>query len=352
MTPGSPYLQRVQILRFFAALLVVLGHAEHEAIVRGGIDQALGWFDWGLGVDVFFIISGFIMYYLIHDRFGEPNASRDFIIRRIFRIVPLYWIMTIIIIALIIISSASVINNKIPSIYSVLASFLFIPWPQENGDIFPIFSLGWTLNYEMMFYVLIGFALYFRKTAGLIFFFLVFAMLVACRLLGPPEWWIVRFWGDPIIGEFLLGIGLAAAFIAGWRIGLLTLLAALAAGMGFAVIFFVTSSYETLTRLITGGIPAILITGSIILYRKDISDNHAVRLLVLCGNASYALYLTHPFAIKGIAIIFGRFVIDFNWRLYMILAVMISILLALIVHLFIEKPIARLLRTKTTSTGR
>ena len=90
-------LDSLQILRFFAALLVVIGHTQHALLERLGAAAGRYAFvplDWGLGVDVFFVISGFVMYYLMHDRFAQAGATATFLRRRVVRVVPMYWLFT------------------------------------------------------------------------------------------------------------------------------------------------------------------------------------------------------------------------------------------------------------------
>lgn len=347
MAPGSAYLQRVQILRFVAAMLVVLGHSEHEAIMRGGIDRPLGLFDWGLGVDLFFIISGFIMYHLMQDSFGRAGAPRAFLIKRLKRIVPLYWMMTLVVAAILAFGSLRASDQNMLTVTQIATSLAFIPWPQTNGEIFPVFSLGWTLNYEMMFYAVMAACLTFTRRKGLIVMGVIFAALVAARSVTPRDWWLIQFWGDPIIGEFLLGLAVAAAFKAGWRLHLPVAGIAVAFGMALAVLFYVTRTYDVVTRLVTGGIPAVLIAGAIILYGRDPAETRLTRFLALAGDASYALYLTHPFAIKGCAILFTRSGLALNWAIFIPIAALVAIGLSLAVHLAIEKPVARLLRART-----
>ena len=87
----------LQVLRAVAALTVVFGHAQHDALVsamRAGQaftrNHAL---PWGAGVDLFFVISGFIMVHASERLFGREGAARAFMLRRLIRIVPLYWLL-------------------------------------------------------------------------------------------------------------------------------------------------------------------------------------------------------------------------------------------------------------------
>ena len=88
----SQRVDSLQVLRFVAAFLVLCGHAQ-QALVKLASGTPRPWsvipLDWGLGVDIFFVISGFVMYYMMHDRFGVPGVAADFLRRRVIRVVPL-----------------------------------------------------------------------------------------------------------------------------------------------------------------------------------------------------------------------------------------------------------------------
>src|SRR5665213_384 len=88
----------IQILRAVAALMVVLSHAQNdalrEAIANGYRFTRFELLPWDSGVDLFFVISGFIMVYSSQRLFATPGAGGAFISRRLIRIVPLYWMIT------------------------------------------------------------------------------------------------------------------------------------------------------------------------------------------------------------------------------------------------------------------
>lgn len=332
------YLVNVQILRFFAAFLVVFAHAHVEvlnvAARSGGTFGGIGLLDWGLGVDIFFVISGFIMYFMMHDRFGRSGAPVDFLRRRLVRIVPLYWIFTTLMLASIL-AAGSLINNNGVDIRHIIASYAFIPFPRADGELFPLLSLGWTLNYEMLFYAVFALALCLRRTVGIAVMLVLFAILCTAAVLVPDQVWLIKFWGNGIIGEFLLGIALAALYLKGYRLPLGVMLAMIVAGLALAIWLYQISAYEHVTRLITGGIPAILITAAVVL-GPSAPDGRITRAFALGGDASYALYLSHPFALK----IFGVIGAKFGLPLIGIFAggLVVSIIGSIVVHLLLEKP--------------
>lgn len=341
----------LQILRFIAAALVMIGHIQQE-IVRTA-DPATSDrysfipFDWGLGVDIFFVISGFVMYYLTHAKFGTSRAPQEFLRRRLIRIVPLYWITTTIVLALALATTGKTGDEPL-YLPNVIASYLFLPGPRCGEYCFPVYTLGWTLNYEMLFYTLFAIALFFSRKVGLIFIVAALAMLAVGRLVTPPSATMLHFWGYSMTGEFLIGIYIGHLFLSSTRVSPLLCGAMLVLGAALAVIFYQTDSYETWTRLITGGIPAALLVAAVVLGVQGTGRSVAVRALILGGDASYALYLTHPFAIKGAGAIARKLGIMSTapW-LFIALVAGGAIVIAVLVHLYCELPMLRWLNRAT-----
>src|ERR1035437_4102962 len=146
-------LNSLQILRAIAAWLVVYHHymqGFHDfnySTEVGHFFSSVGKF----GVDIFFVISGFIMFFTL--KRGNYTAL-DFMLRRMIRIVPVYWFMTLVLIPVIyFFPSANVARNNW-NITSLAYSMLFIPHNNPTGiGLYPFLTVGWTLNYEMFFYL-------------------------------------------------------------------------------------------------------------------------------------------------------------------------------------------------------
>jgi len=141
-----------QCLCGVAAGLVVLYHALGALGLKfpGEWRVLSGFFylrDFGVvGGDLFFAVSGFIMFYVYSGEFGRPGASRDFLVRRFIRIAPLYWFLTACLAtALLFFPGAfSVLSFDVRH---VLESFLFLPTVNSAGEPFPVLNSGWTLTY-------------------------------------------------------------------------------------------------------------------------------------------------------------------------------------------------------------
>lgn len=139
----------IQMLRAAAAIAVVVYHMVHAEGVHGGGVAVLGGpahFGYA-GVDVFFVISGFIMATITAGKFGRAKFAVEFLCRRAVRIVPLYWLCTLAVAAVLALhpnALSSEFENK-----SLIDSLLMIP--QAGG---PLLAVGWTLSYEIFFYAM------------------------------------------------------------------------------------------------------------------------------------------------------------------------------------------------------
>jgi len=349
MTPdrgvsGGRHMQirSLQVLRFFAALLVVIGHAQHELREVGGasVPRLLSFvpFDWGLGVDIFFVISGFVMMFVTQGQFGKPGASALFLRRRIIRIAPMYWLFS----TPVVLAAVSAASRGGEAVYwlNVVFSYLFLPGPRCDAYCYPIFSLGWTLNYEMLFYGIFAIALLLRERTGIL---LIGGIIVALVIVGrfvPAEWTMARFWGTPIIGEFLIGVGLALLYRTGFRIPRPAGWALVVLGAVAAVLFYQTGSYEHIWRLVTGGVPAALILSGVMFALLAERRSAGTIALSAGGDASYALYLCHPFAIKGVSMIATRLgFLETLTPWFIPVAVVIALVASLLLHRWLERPL-------------
>ena len=106
---------------------------------------------WMAGVAIFFVVSGFIMVHASQDLFGQEGAWRLFLKRRLARIVPLYWAMTTLFL-LVGLAVPAVLNSGVPNFQQILGSYLFWPVVSTQGMVQPVYSLGWTLNYDCLLY--------------------------------------------------------------------------------------------------------------------------------------------------------------------------------------------------------
>lgn len=196
-------LHSLQALRAIAALLVVVDHALLE-LTQGKSDSPLTHIAWRLGetgVSTFFVISGFIMVHICWNEFGKGGSSASFFQRRVTRIVPLYWFGTIIALGY---HRVSATHGAHDGLWELLYSLAFIPYRGADGTWTPILPQGWTLNYEMMFYFVFAFGLWFQRGVGL----LVIGAVLGCFVIGGPflASQTLTYLASPIVLFFVLGM--------------------------------------------------------------------------------------------------------------------------------------------------
>lgn len=345
----------VQVLRAVAALSVVVHHAGYDADT---IAQRFGatsldldrWFDWTFGIHLFFVISGFIMVRTAR-RFGQPGASLRFLARRALRVVPLYWLAT----SLVLIGAAvapSLLNVPVDGSALWLGSSLFVPVTRINGEIRPVLGQGWTLDYEMFFYVVFALGMVLPRRAGLP---LIAATLIGLVLLGHllrPTTPAFVVWTDGLLLEFLLGIGVGLASERGVRLAAAPACLLAAAGLAAAVLLRPGGSAPPLEAWIASGLPAAAIVLACVCgpaWRPVPPVLWAAAL----GDASYSLYLTHPFATRLLRVgwteILGA---QGPAPVFAALAVLVAVGVGFAVHRLIERPMTDALHRRFPLTDR
>jgi peptidoglycan/LPS O-acetylase OafA/YrhL len=200
----------VQALRALAAWTVVCHHFMQiffDFQARGPIGQLF--IDKGaVGVDIFFVISGLVIFLSTENK---PLPPSRFLLYRLFRIVPAYWLYTVLM-ALLVVFAQPLLPDQTVDWNHLLLSLLFIPTENPGGyGFYPTLNVGWTLNYEILFYVLFAWALLFRLQVRLL---VVAALLFAVSQAWTGFGWISEFYRSDIVYEFLLGSA-SACSIAG-----------------------------------------------------------------------------------------------------------------------------------------
>ena len=274
-------LYSLQALRAFAAWVVVCHHFMQiffDFKASGPIGQLLT--DRGaVGVDIFFVISGLVIYLSTRDKTIEP---RQFLLNRVLRIVPAYWFYTLAMAGLLLVASRWMPHQEFDW-HHLLLSLLFVPAENPGGyGLYPTLNVGWTLNFEMFFYLLFGLAFLVRQRHQLLL--VTVALLLVSEVLGRLGV-LSRFYNNDIIYEFLLGIGLGVLYRRGLiREGIWMPLALLAVA-GYAIYHLDASQ-----RLLHWGLPSALVVLAFVSLEPLFAGN---RLLKALGDCSYSVYLIH-----------------------------------------------------------
>lgn len=281
-------LRSVQALRAIAALMVVVFHAASHCDTRSLTPASFQWWVNGsAGVDIFFVISGIVIVLSAQRLRASVDSWRVFLFARVRRIVPMYWLVTIAKLGIIIAAPAMISRAAPLGVWHVLGSFLFIPIPDASGSDLPVVEIGWTLTYEMMFYGVITLAL-FSRTKILPLAVCALGMFAACRFLTSE-------FGNTIVVEFLFGV-VIATYMDRFRIA--TPVAAILLSVGFVLICCMPIGSGVL-RPLTWGLPAAaVVLGAVAL--ETPAQRFLPAGLLLLGDASYSLYLSHGFVIPVI----------------------------------------------------
>jgi len=311
----------LQYLRGLAAVAVVFFHAA----------QRSGWsFHAGeAGVDLFFLLSGFLMVAIT----GDQSRSLSFLADRLRRIVPVYWIATSVMLA-------GALAGAFPKLRleagHVLASYMFVPWRSPStGNVWPLLVPGWTLNYEMMFYLLFALLLPLgRPLRQVSILTLLFGVLVLTGIATDPDSAIGQTYTDPILLEFVGGcwLGLLWKRPGGWPgwLGWGTAVLAIGAIGAMAVLA------PQVHRALGFGLPGALLLSSILALERRGAIGEW-RLPLLLGDASYSIYIWHTLAISVMLKLCGR--IGLGAAPTMAVAVGGGIIVGLIGYRIVERPI-------------
>lgn len=336
---------QLQYIRAIAALLVVYFHAILQMEKLNPDAWITGYLFGKSGVDLFFVLSGFVMWITTSDR---PQTVGDFWWKRVRRVVPLYWAVTL---------AAAAVALVLPQILKstqfdvphILASLAFLPWINPSdpaGDmIAPLIVPGWTLNYEMYFYFLFGLCLLVPVRHRILAIALLIGSIFAIANLAPENT-ATRFYGDTVIFEFVAGVILGRIYKTGLSFTVPVVI--LAVVLGFAALLFNDYRGFDMPRLITIGLPAAVIIFFATAIR--IPDLKAWRWLRVLGDASYSIYLTHIFTLAGSRMVYPL-VIDIlqSDTLFVLMMMLMSTLVGLASYYLFEIPVGRFLSSDRQS---
>ncbi|MDQ0454772.1 acyltransferase family protein [Rhizobium paknamense] len=317
-------LKSIQAMRAVAAMMVVFFHLSEGGFVSGAA-----------GVDIFFVISGFIM-----GTVGVQERPSVFLRKRLVRIVPLYWLVTFV---MCVGAVLGVFRNFSFDTVTLAKSLAFIPYLNPDGNIWPLVVVGWTLNFEMFFYLV--FALGLMAAQPVLLPAIAMVALTVCGFLLHPAAAPLQVWTSPLLLEFTAGLLLSQARPFASRSGGIALILA---GIGLFVATAKLGLYEAPWRVLGWGVPAFcVVTGALAIERAGAWPSRLLWPLEKLGDASYSLYLLH-----GIAIAAGHRFLGTSIAVNALI-VLVSLVMAQLSFMLFEKPVGRLLnRVFSASSGR
>jgi exopolysaccharide production protein ExoZ len=314
----------IQVLRGLAAVLVVIFHAFQWLDDQFWIGAA--------GVDVFFVISGFIIWRVAA---REAQSPASFLWRRFTRVAPAYWVATGVVAAAVLVDPLFLPQVAVTPAHLFL-SLAFIQHRDPHGLIFPLLPPGWSLNYEALFYGIVGLALFAPPRRRLAVVTAALFAVVAFGFAVPPAY---GFIANPMLLQFAIGAWLGRQESLGLRLEP-------KAGLGFAIsgalilaALWVAGFRNEFFRPLLWGAPAAMIVAGFVALEGHPRFKPPAFLIRL-GDASYAIYLCHLPATALIAHGFGVWPAG----LFVPLAAAASIATGLAFHAAIEQPLIRAAR--------
>lgn len=337
----SQQFDALQVLRALAAGLVVYQHAFANWTEKG-IGQGvaplidhLGEF----GVKLFFVISGFIIVHTASQLPQGWDSAKTFWRRRIRRIVPLYWIFTTVYLA------KSLLVGQSFSPHEILDSYFFVPYVNPLGLVQPILGVGWSLNYEMFFYMLFG-ALFFlpRRWHGPA----VMALMTALAAARAAGWFggeasgnALYHWADSIVLYFVAGVGVSL-LARWWRSAPRPMLGqdAAAAVASAVVIGFAFWSQRASEDQVLAWMPLACILPAILCVAAQSKPcSRGWRWLVIAGDASYSTYLVHGLVMGPLARLLARLGLAIGYYGFAVLSLVVCTCAGYLVWRLVEKPL-------------
>ena len=309
----------IQALRFVAAMLVVLAHSTAMVNERMHLDMFKWRAGWS-GVDIFFVISGFVMAISSGGLMQRVNGWKIFITRRLIRIVPLYWVATTIKLVAILVLPSLALDSPL-ELWNTIASYLFIPTFDDKSLLAaPLLKVGWTLNYEMLFYAIFTMALLLGKSP-LKFTATIFALAVAINIFSTPSVPFLYGFLEPILMEFVMGMLVAKLcmrvntinavlniearhgaknfidkfiqYISTTKVG--AIIGAIAVLASFTIMFN-CAEQPMWWRWAYWGLPSMVIV-TVVALSEPALRKVIPKLLATLGDSSYSLYLFHTFTV-------------------------------------------------------
>ncbi len=313
----------IQYLRAIAAMMVVFFHILAKLESSSLHDNFF--YVGAAGVDLFFVISGYIMVYITEKKETSPSY---FILSRFERIYPIYLLFTLIALCIYIINP-SLINSSGET--SIVMSFFYIPL--ENKLM--LVQVGWTLIYEMFFYVLFFISMIINYKNRITICILI---IIAFNIIFyNSKNYQLNFLSNQIIIEFALGMlsYFIVKVIKNKYISLFFIF--------FGISFLIINNKYNVDRLVDYGIPMLsLFLGVVSIDVNKKNSNYNFKVLKLIGDSSYSIYLIHLFTI-GVSLLILKN-ITFNIYFFILFSFLLSVCSGIIFHIIVEKRIINFFR--------
>jgi exopolysaccharide production protein ExoZ len=336
----APALASIQVGRGLAALAVVFYHVSLLFTQKADITVFGGYTRYGyMGVPFFFVLSGFIIGYAHFKDLNQPSKLPAFIYKRFIRVFPMYWALSLAFVIAALIGLGEPDFSFSP--HDMIQSLILVHFTPQFLS--PPLKVGWTLFYEVRFYLIFALAIYSPKATSA----LCCAWLAAIFTLTPfnaltYEW--LSYW------NLAFPFGLAACFMLG-RIRPSSWLIFVISGSVLPTAIILFSNIETLHGGRSVEMLGVMVGFSLLMLGASLAERlYTVRYwpwLLLLGDASYAVYLVHSaiISVAGIVIFKYHVLRHVSAEAIVLPLVLIATLMGIVVHLLLEKPLISFLRS-------
>lgn len=353
----QPELYSLQALRALAAVSIVAAHVNRKAQLHLNYNLNFAppvFADWG--IDLFFVLSGFIIFYVHYHDLRKSLQVKDYLLKRFFRIYPIYWIVTLLVIPIFFIMDN--IGSGTERNPEVIVKSLLL-FPQLHS---PILFVGWTIVHEVRFYLIFGLFLFLTRNLRILLscILLIFTLLIF--LLNPPglNFFIKDYLFSPFNIEFFLGC--FSAYIVCLtnsklqKIYLITAITTFLIYLGLnnsnianeqILLLSYNNPLIIRDRVFLLGIPFAIVVILLGIYELKYSLR-IPPILIYLGDASYSIYLTHFLFISAffqLLLFFGLSVSTYL-PIIMFAVLLLSVCGGYLFYSMLEKPLLNYLRNR------
>jgi peptidoglycan/LPS O-acetylase OafA/YrhL len=341
----------LQQLRGLSVALVVFWHT----LANAGLH--IRFFGDPISIDTFFVVGGFMMFYSSRKDFGQPGAVSAYYVRRFARLIPLYWICVISYVLIV-----TFATHK-PAIQpgAILGTLFFVPYGYDFAadSLSAVYRVGWFLDYLVLFDVIFGFFLFFPRNAGTIATATTLVLFVALGLFSIQNP-ILAAWTRPVALKFVAGLGLGYLYLYREKIGLV--LKVRAPLLWFVTLFTIAfagtylggGTFSPLGWRPFNGVVALSLVCVAIFAREPKTNGLLERAFHAMGDASYSIYLSHPFVLGLAFILWQKAALDgvLSPWIFVGLSMLTCVVVGLVVYRYFEAPTtANLIAWKTRAVS-
>jgi peptidoglycan/LPS O-acetylase OafA/YrhL len=302
-----------------------------------------------IGVDIFFVISGFIITFIAHKYTGF-NSGAEFLVKRFIRINPIYYFASILFLIPYILRQESIQTQRLLSQLS--DTILILPIENRSQDYIPLLMVGWTLGFEWLFYLIFITLIFLRVRRKSLSLFIIITSLVILGRVFLFQDYRLSFVTNPIMLEFLSGVIICRVYLhfkISKSMAYFLVLSGISAYLysiffGFGEVSeagYTLSGELSLPRFFLWGIPSsALVAGCVFLEKNHLHlrlwNNRSGLLL---GDASYSIYLIHLTIFGILNILYGKIGFLLNPDLCVFLQMSIAAIAGILFYKALEKPI-------------